>query len=57
LVSILHTVQSPSGDCTPGVDQIIYLISKSFYLHTLQLFRDQIRFVGNIRENSETSKP
>src|SRR5262249_34603055 len=37
LVAMLRTVRSPSSDCYPGADQIIRLISKSFYLHTLHL--------------------
>jgi len=34
LVPMLRTMRSPSGDCDPGADQFIYLISNSFYLHT-----------------------
>jgi hypothetical protein len=41
LVAMLHTVQSPRGDYYPGA-YINYLISKNFYLHTLQLMAERL---------------
>src|SRR5215510_5047409 len=42
-------MQSPSGGCDPGVHQIIYLSSKYFYLHRLQLTDCR---VGNEQEDA-----
>jgi len=36
LTSKNFNIQSPGGGCDPGVHQIIYLSSKSFYSHRPQ---------------------
>src|SRR5262245_28495768 len=45
---MLRTTQSPGGDCYPGADQVIQLISKSFYLHTLQLLMCRSIVLGSL---------